>query len=317
MMKKKTVHKTESLKLGLIAVLVVALLSTGFYVRSLMENLPKADGDDPIVKQVYTVTLNDYKVYQFTDILYDFILANVTVTSNKAFTLPQDPFTTSENINLVNVPEYADPLTSKGYQLNCPLPASEAQLSKTYCLFIPAVNRSLNELILKVDIDRIYNLSFNMNDVGHAGTRTMLGVVEPVQDFTAVILDKSLISIKSFYTVDINGDHLDAAFGSTSQVFGFQLTLENKSNKPFKIEEAQLTIDGKGTYQLVDPTYLIDEMTNLYNVDIPTMKSGYLFFDIPDETVDLYALQNAQIHLMIKLSTYDSFIEVLFMENTQ
>jgi len=311
-MKKTVAPKTNLPKLGLVAFLVIALLSFGFYVRGVIENLPKDDPDTEI-KQVYTVSLNDYKVYQFTDLRYDFIMANVTVTSNLAFSLTQDAFTTSENVNLLNIADYTAPLTEDGYQLNCPLPASDSALSKTFCLFVPVVNRSINELILKVDIDRIYNLSFNMNDTAHTGTRGMLGMDEPAQEFTAVILDKSLISTKSFYTLNGDNDHVEAPFSTNSQVFGFQVTLENNSKQVFRIDDAYLTIDNKGTYQKVDPTFLNDDQSSLLKVDISSMKTGYLFFDITDDTLDLYSLQNSEIHLLIKLSTVDSYIEVLFM----
>jgi len=312
LMKQKNASKTSTTKLGVIAFLVIALLSFGFYVRGVIENLPK-DDPDPEIKQVYTVTLNDYKVYQFTDVLYDFIMANVTVTSNLAFTLDEEAYTTSENVNLINTAEYTDPLIEDGYQMNCPLPTADSELSKTYCLFIPIVNRSLNELILKVDIDRIYNLSFNMNDVLHAGTRGMLGMDEPAQEFTAVIIDKSLISTKSFYTLNNDGDHIEAAFSTNSQVFGFQITIENNSKKVFIVEDCYLTIDGKGTYQKVDPTFMNDDQIALLGVDITSMTTGYLFFDITDDALDLYSLQNSTIHLLIKLSTVDSYIEVLFL----
>jgi len=316
-MKKSVSKKPSALKLGVIAVLVVSLLTLGFYVRGLMENLPNDNDDDPDVIPKYTVTLGDYKVYQFNDLVYDFILANITVTSNVDFSLGQDAFTTSENIILTNTPEYTDPLTSAGYQLQCPSAASETALTKTFCLFIPVVNRSLNEVILKVLIDRTYNLSFNMNDSAHAGTRTMLGMPEPTKEFTATILDRSLISTKAFYTINNDGDHVEAAFSSNTQVFGFEVNIENNSKKVFKIESAYLVIDGKDTFQMVDPSYLIDDQITLFNTDISTMETGYLFFDITDETIDLYALQNETIHLMIKLSTRDSYIEFSFMETAQ
>lgn len=315
-MKSKNNLKKNTLKISVITVLVVSLLSLGFFVRGLVENLPK-EIEEPEVIPEYKVTLDDYKVYQFNDVLYDFIMANVTVTSNVEFTLGQQSFTTSENINLINTPEYTDPLTSEGYQLQCPRPSSETALTKTVCLFIPVVNRSLNEVILKVTIDRTYNLSFNMNDSAHAGNRTMLGMPEPTKEFTATILDRSLISTKAFYTINNDGDHIEAAFSSNTQVFGFEVTIENNSKKVFKIESCYLVIDGKDTFQMVDPSYLIDDQITLFNTDISTMETGYLFFDITDETIDLYALQNETIHLMIKLSTRDSYIEVSFMETAQ
>jgi hypothetical protein len=316
-MKNSVNKKTNALKFGVIAVLVFSLLTLGFYVRGLMENLPKDVDDDPDVIPAYTVSLDDYKVYQFNDLLFDFIMANITVTSNVDFTLGQDAFTTSENIILINTPEYTDPLTADGYKLQCPNPASETALSKTFCLFIPIINRSLNEVILKVAIDRTYNISFNMNDTAHAGTRTMLGVAEPTKEFIATILDRSLISTKAFYTINNDGDHIEAAFSSNAQVFGFNVTIENNSKKALKVDSAYLVIDGKDTFQMVDPTYLIDDQTNLINTEITSMDTGYLFFNITDDTIDLYSLQNETIHVMVKLSTRDSYVEVSFTETAQ
>lgn len=310
-MKKTVAPKTNLPKLGLVAFLVIALLSFGFYVRGVIENLPKDDPDTEI-KQVYTVSLNDYKVYQFTDLRYDFIMANVTVTSNLAFTLTQDAFTTSENVNLLNIADYTAPLTEDGYQLNCPLPASDSALSKTFCLFVPVVNRSINELILKVDIDRIYNLSFNMNDTAHTGTRGMLGMDEPAQEFTAVILDKSLVSTKSFYTLNGDNDHVEAPFSTNSQVFGFQINVNNLSNKSATIEDAYLVIDNKGTYVLVDESFLIDDPLSIIGLPVSSMKTGYLFFDITDNSFDLYSLSENSLHIFVKVNLLDSYFEVQF-----
>lgn len=301
---------THLLKLSAIAVLVVSLLSLGFYVRAVIENLPE-DHDDPVVEQIYTVSLNDYKVYSFNDLRFDFIMADVTVTSNLAFNLPSNPFTTSENINLANGPEYSDPLIADGYQLNCPIAANESDLSKTYCLFIPVVNRSLNELILKVALDRTYNLSFNMNDTAHAGTRGMLGLTEPVEQFTASIIDSTVISTSSFYTLGQDDVHQEASFPTNAQVFGFQVTIENKTSKAIQVETAMLIIDGVGTYQLVDLTYKNDDYLNLIGLDITSMRTGYLMMTITDSTIDLYSLQSSAIHLLIKLKGSDSMIEIL------
>lgn len=313
-MKKKTLKKTNALQLSIIVILVLALLSLGFYVRSMLEQIKKDPGNDPKPQQVYSVTLNDYKVYQFTDIHYDFIMASVTITSNQAFTLKEDPFTTSESTNLIDTKEYTDPLIADGYTLQCPLPTSDTELSKTLCLFIPVINRSTNELILKVSIDRIYNLSFNMNDLTHAGTRSMLGVEEPVVDFTASITNKSLISTKAFYTIN-NGDHVEAPFSSNSQVFGFEVAITNNTSTAIKVEGAYLTIDGKGTFQTVDPTFMNDDQTPLLGVEVTTSSTGYLYIEVTDSAIDLYSLQTSTIHLLVKLSNKSGYIEFLFTGN--
>jgi len=302
-------------KLSMIAVLTVSLLSLGFYVRGLIENI-KTD-PDPEPEQTYTVTLNDYKVYQFMDVQYDFIMANVTITSNKTLNLSSNPYTSSENINLANTSEYTNYLQSQGYDLKCPLPESSTALTQTACLFIPVINRSLNELILKVSIDRIYNLSFNMNEISHAGTREMLGVEEPKPDYTATIIDKSLISVHSFYTLKENGDHEEVVFSSQTQIFAFQVTLENNTTTPLSVESTYIIIDGKGTFQSVDPSYLNDEMIPLIGLEFTGMKTAYLFMDITDESIDLYSLQNDSIHVLIKLVNKSTYIEIPFMGTTQ
>jgi hypothetical protein len=302
-------------KLSMITVLTVSLLSLGFYVRGLIENI-KVD-PDPEPEQTYTVTLNDYKVYQFMDVQYDFIMANVTITSNKALNLSQNPYTSSENINLANTSEYTTYLQNQGFDLKCPLPESSTELTQTACLFIPVVNRSLNELILKVSIDRIYNLSFNLNEISHAGTREMLGVENQLPDYTATIIDKSLVSVHSFYTLKENGDHDEVVFSSQTQIFGFQVTLENNTTVPLNIESAYIIIDGKGTFQSVDSSYLNDEYIPMIGLEFTGMKTAYLFMDITDETIDLYSLQNETIHVFIKVSTNNSFIEIVFLGDTQ
>jgi hypothetical protein len=315
MMKNNKPFSQIVFKLSMIAVLTVSLLSLGFYVRGLIENI-KTD-PDPEPEQTYTVTLNDYKVFQFMDVQYDFIMANVTITSNKTLNLSQNLYESSENINLDNTSEYTNYLQSQGYDLKCPLPESSTELTQTACLFIPVINRSLNELILKVSIDRVYNLSFNMNEISHAGTREMLGVEEPKPDYTATIIDKSLISIHSFYTLNENGDHEEVFFSSQSQIFSFQVTLENNTSNPLSVESTYIILDGKGTFQSVDTSYLNDELTPMIGLEFTGMKTAYLFMDITDETIDLYGLQNESIHVFIKLLNKPTYIEIPFMGSTQ
>ena len=315
MMKQNKPNTHNLLKLSLIAVLIVVLVSIGFYARGLIENIKVEPEPQP--EQTYTVSLNNYKVYQFTDVQYDFIMANVTISSNKSLNLPQNPYTTSEDINLSNTSEYTSYLKSQGYDLKCPLPESSTDLTQTVCLFIPVINRSLNEIILKVSIDRIYNLSFNMNEIAHAGTKAMLGVEEVKPDYTVTILDKNLVSVHSFYTLKTNGDHEEPVFSSQSQIFGFEVTIENNKSTPLYIESTYIIIDGKGTFQQVDPSYLNDEYLPLVKLPITGMKTAYLFMDITDNTVDLYSLKNSELHVFIKLNTKTSYIEVQFMGTTQ
>lgn len=314
-MKKRNLKKTNALQMSTIIVLVLALLSLGFYVRDMLNKIKEDPDNDPKPQQVYNVNLNDYKVYQFTDIHYDFILASVTITSNLPFTLKEDPFTTSEDTHLLDTSEYSNPLIEDGYTLQCPLATSETELSKTLCLFIPVINRSTNELILKVSIDRIYNLSFNMNDLAHAGTRAMLGVEEPVAEFTTAIVNRSLISTKSFYQLNNDGDHVEAPFSANSQVFGFQVSLTNNTKTAITVENAYLTIDGKGTFQTVDATYLNDDQARLLGLEIKTTLTGFIFIEVTDDSIDLYSFQTSALHLLIKLSNKSSYIEVLFTES--
>lgn len=313
-MKKRNLKKTNTLQVSTLIVLVLALLSLGFYVRDALNKIKDDPDNDPEPQQVYSVSLNDYKVYQFTDIHYDFIMASVTITSNLPFTLGEDPFTTSENIHLQDTSEYSNPLIEEGYTLQCPLPTSETELSKTLCLFIPVINRSTNDLILKVSINRIYNLSFNMNDVVHAGTRSMLGVEEPIVDYTAAIVNRSLISTKAFYLLSEGGDHIEAPFSPDSQVFGFQVAITNNTDIAFTVESAYLSIDGKGTFQTVDSTYLNDDQIKLLGLEIKTTHTGFIFIEVADDSIDLYSFQTSALHLLIKLSNKNSYIEVLFTE---
>ncbi len=315
-MKNKSTPKNPILKISVIAVLIISILTLGFYIRGQIELVKNDPKNDPLPSQTYSVTLDDYKVYQFMDVQYDFIMANVTIASNETLNLTQNLFTTAENINLANTSEYTNYLSSQGYELKCPLPESSTALSDTRCLFIPILNRSLNELILKVSIDRIYNLSFNVNDIVHAGTREMLGVEEPLPDFVATVIDKKLISTHSFFTVNNDGDHEAAMFNSQSQVFGIQVTLQNNTKSPIHIENTYIKIDDKGTFQAIDSTFSTEEYPMLLGKDITAMTTGYLFMEVTDETIDLSSLANKTIHVFIKLSSENNYIEVLFLGNT-
>jgi hypothetical protein len=302
---KPSANSTQPAKLALILGLVIAIGLLGVGMYALM-NKPVTPNTTP---QTYTVSVSDYHYFNFEDLEYGFILARVTISSNKLFSIDLSHMNTNEQVELNAVDSYKTPLVNDGYRLTCPGIDEIGGLNTSLCLFIPVLNTSASELVLKVFFDRAYNLSFNLLDETHRGTKAMVGINETFSSFTALITRYRVVSTRSFTVEDAEGGTVEAPFNSQSQVFGFEVRIENRSTMT-TLETAILTITGVGTYQLVNPEYKTDEEVNLLGLSTSTQQTGFLFFEITDPTLDLSELDPRHLTLSLRAAGETDFVTV-------
>lgn len=294
-----------SARVLLIAVLVSAIVLLGIAITTWIST-PE---DPQPTAQTYTVTLENYLYFNFDDVEYGFILARIKITSNKPLTVDLQRMTTNEQLTLNAIDTYKSPLVDDGYVLNCPGTDENSEISASLCLFIPILNTNASEAVLKVQLDRAYNISFNLLDAEHFGTKAMVGIDEITASFTAEVLKVRVVSTRSFTVEDAEGGTVEAPFSSQSQVFGVEIRLASLVSST-TIEAATLTIDGSGTYQLVNPEYTNDEELNLLGLAASPQQTAYLFFEITDPDLDLNMLDLSMMTLNLRAAGETNYVAV-------
>ena len=295
----------NALRIGINLGLVVAIFILSVFIVQLIQ--PK---EPPVtIDQTYTVKLEGYHYYQLEDVDYGFLLARLAITSNQLFDLNLESMITNELVTLNDTSLYKSPLTDAGYRLNCPGTDDVSGLSATFCVFIPVINRNASELVLKINLDRPHNVSFNLLDETHFGTKTMLGVTEEIATYTATIVKYRSVSTRSFTVEDAEGTIVEAPFSSQSRVLGVEFQL-NSLQASTTIETATLTLSGVGTFQLVNPEYTNDEEITLLGLPVTTMQSGYLFFEITNPDIDLSELDPSILSVSLRASGETRFVSV-------
>lgn len=296
---------TNALRVGINLGLVAAIFLLSVFIIQLIQ--PKEP--PTTIEQTYTVELDDYRYYRLEDVDYGFILARMILTSNQLFEIDLQSMITNELVTLHETSLYTIPLIDAGYRLSCPGTDEISGLRASICVFIPVINRTAGELVLKVNLDRPHNLSFNLLDESHFGTKAMLGITDVADSYAATIIKYRNVSTRSFTVEDAEGATVEAPFSSQSRVLGFELQIHSEL-PPTTIETATLTLTGIGTFQLVNPEYTNDEESALIGVSITAKHVGYLFFEITNPDIDLSALDPSIISLSLRASGETHFITV-------
>lgn len=303
---RKRQTSTNALRVGINFGLIVAIFIVGILIIQLSQphDPPKRQ------EQTYTVELEDYHYFQFEEVDFGFILARLELTSNQLFSLDLQKMITNEQVLLSDAFTYKTPLIESGYRLGCPGTDEVSGLQANICLFIPVINRNANELVLKINLDRPHNVSFNLLDESHSGTKAMLGVIELHPTYDAAIQKYRTVSTRSFTIEDAEGGTMEAPFNSQSRVLGFEIRILSRQSSII-LETATCTLTGYGTFQLVNPEYANDEEESILGRVITSESTGYLFFEITDPGIDLTTLDPSIISLSLRATGETQFVAVV------
>lgn len=292
-------------------IFVLAVLSfmivAGIFIWNLIVKEPAIDDpivNDPTVQQTFEFTVNEFTLFEIEEFGFDFILADIHVKSNKPINISLSHFTTSENIQLNSVDQYLGRIEAAGYtfgdyELVFSLYSSNTEMDGL--LFIPVVNTEITALDLNINLYPSSILSFDLNNPTTVGTKSYLGVsetgLEPEQVSEITVDEVFTISKSHFYTVDANGDRSDAFFVSNSKIVGVDLTVINKTDNPFRIQNAILVSSDSKSFALIDPTYQVDGYELIMNKYLSETTSGYVFYEVFDQNFDINTITEIRILL--------------------
>lgn len=305
-MKKQRQRFSSVLKILLILLLISMISIVGVFTWNLLSKKPDIDDvedpDDSI--QTFEFEIEDYTYFKIEELSYDFILAEITVNSNKKINLSLSHFVTQESISLNSVDNFLNELEGLGWTLGRQdvvfnLSSDSTQLSAV--VFIPIQERNLDKFLININLNPKSELNFDLTDVSKIGSKEMLGFTEqgltPEQVAEIDVLFKSTVSPSDFYQLDANGQKIEASFTSQSQIIGIKLSIKNKLSEDFRITDARIKTKSGEFFDALNKNYLVEGVNNINNTYINGEMTGYLFFEVlgNDLTVDSFDIAEVYI----------------------
>ncbi|NLW28785.1 MAG: hypothetical protein GXY98_02615 [Erysipelothrix sp.] len=309
-----------------ISVLFFILIKTNF-IHFPKEHAPQID--EPL--STIVVSVKDYKVYNFKDVPFRFILANINLVNNKPIEFELSRFMTSEQVRLDKIDNYKSEISAKGYDLSKQnvtniLTSSENSVSAT--ILIPIKNNHLNEISVYVagvePSQLIFNLNWPYGKSSDLGKDVVLSspvlenndpdeVIEtdvsgPDQTISNTItlsaameIDPSLISI-----VDEKKEVHRVNFKLTSRAYVVNVNVDYVN----EVVMSAARLNFEKTQELVfalGPEYAIDGKRNVLMRPM-TQGDGYLIFIVDDSNLNPL---NQPYKIEVRMNNQVSWIELL------
>lgn len=170
---------SNKIKNGLLIGLIGVLLSISivFIVLSfkpdLFDNLFNKNNSNIIVDNKPVVTLKDYNVYEFDNVSFRFIIANIDVSGSE---VSLANYESNEQYNLANSNSFITTLTTLGYDLSkFNLATDKLNVGSNYVL-IPITLKDTNNVIVTSLDGTNQKIAFNLNNINK--DKASLGFVE-------------------------------------------------------------------------------------------------------------------------------------------
>jgi len=308
--------------LGIVALTLafVLMVSGGLFVwNTFFAGEPEPDDEDPIiVETVIDVALKDATVFRLKELDFQFVIAELTVTSNKKIDLGLEMFSTSEGIALNNVSFYIDKIKENGLTLE-KLGLADAfrsdEKSITAKVFIPILDKAAKSLTLSVNLTKKIDLNFDLSIA--TGTKYEIGLTNAdlITDGNSykITLGK-MISLKNepVFQSTPGGERDPYDFSETSNLVALEISIEGLNSSSVGIDDAQFIADGStiSAYALTK-SYTSDGYLNVIDMAVTEGKTGYLYLQINDVDESLLDRNGT---LKLKLTGSQEWIIVFYLD---
>lgn len=183
---------SSKIKNGLLIGLIIILFSISilFIVLSfkpdLFDNLFSKNNSAITVENKPVVTLKDYNVYEFDNVSFRFIIANIDVTGSE---VSLTNYESNEQYNLANSNSFITTLTTLGYDLSkYNLTTDKLKVGSNYVL-IPITLKDTNNLIITSLDGTNQKMAFNLDNLNK--DKSALGFVEKTENNKPVSNDNN------------------------------------------------------------------------------------------------------------------------------
>jgi len=308
--------------LGIVALTLafVLMVSGGLFVwNTFFAGEPEPDDEDPIiVETVIDVALKDATVFRLKELDFQFVIAELTVTSNKKIDLGLEMFSTSEGIALNNVSFYIDKIKENGLTLE-KLGLADAfrsdEKSITAKVFIPILDKAAKSLTLSVNLTKKIDLNFDLSIA--TGTKYEIGLTN-----ADLITDGNSYKITLGKMISLNNEPVFHStpsgekdlydFSETSNLVALEISIEGLNSSSVGIDDAQFIADGStiSAYALTK-SYTSDGYLNVIDMAVTEGKTGYLYLQINDVDESLLDRNGT---LKLKLTGSQEWIIVFYLD---
>jgi len=298
--------------LGIITVVLALLLtaSGGIYIWKLISDSKKAPDDDPvIVETTVNIVVGNAQVFRFDDLDFQFVIAELDATSNKALDMGLGSFSTSEGIALDKTDFYRTKLTEMGYTLDKFDLAKDFvsdKLNVKRLVFIPVMDKNATSITLTANLTKpiVLPISLTIAD----GTKAEVGLLS-----TDEITDKTTYKMTLGPIISLNGkpmiqtsptgDTQPVDFSDTSNLFAIQFTIEGLNGVAVGLEDAKYTVDGSTIdAQALGKSYSVEGYTNSITQSYTKKTTGYVYLQL-NSTTQTIIKQNGTLKLKLIGST--------------
>ncbi len=240
------------------------------------------------IAQEVNITLNNYIVFDFDDMDFNFLIVDVTLSSNEVMDMTFEDIYTSEDIFLSNYSNYIEMLNNNGLDIN--IQNIDFDVPKdmelyTVRLFVPVVDKDVKSLDLI--FGRYENVQVTLDLSVKSGTKEMLGYnaqdeakLARFDGGTIKVLDVADFSGKTIYeTQDGNTEAVE--FPSTAKIHAVLLEIDLDEDTAIKISAANYIFTKTQRENTALPARIsIEELRNLFNEKLTNDTTAYLFFDL-------------------------------------
>ncbi len=299
-----------------LALAILLLLAGGLYVWKTY----LTDEKDPIIddKTEIAVKVVDATVFRFDDLDFQFVIANVEVSSNKSIELGLEMFSSSEGIALNATTFYRDKLTEVGYTLDEyemieKFIAGEGSVAGN--VFIPILDKNAKTIDVTVNVETPIILKIDLSEAD--GTKGDVGYVP-----TDVLTDMVRYEIRLGDLVGINdrtmilttpsGDSENVDFSDFSNLYALKISIKGLAGAQIAIDQVTFQPDGGvETAHSLGKNYSVEPFTNLIDKKIDTGEDGYIYLQLNTKD-DALIRRNGT--LKIKLADEETWITVFYID---
>jgi len=308
-MKKTQKTITKVFQGLLVLATLITMIVLGIFLWNIISNNPNEEEPPIVTKQEYNFVLEDYIYYKSDDLDFNFIIADIKVTSNVTIKLPLSTLSTSEGISLASTDNYLSELANNNYKpskkgLSFSFNSDSKELSVT--IFIPVQSKVLSELRVNSNVLPYSEIKINLNESSKLGDITELKLEDttiinnPNDDLSFTLEFSDYFEPSNFYTIGTDGKSMSVDISTSSKVFGIKYTVTNDTDFSYKISDAQILLD-TNSFPLMNPEYLLMSTTNLASISLLDSQSGVLFFLVPSD-LDVYTYPKDKVQVKLYFS---------------
>ena len=315
MMKKTQKTITKVFQGLLVIATLITMIVLGVFLWNLISNTPNEEEPPIVTNQEHNFILEDYIYYKSDDLDFNFIIADIKLTSNVSIKLPLSTLTTSEGISLSSTDDYLSDLANSNYKpsnkgLSFSFNSDSKELSVT--IFIPVESKVLSEIKLNSNVAPYSEIKINLSDSTKFGDITELKIEDttiinnPNEDLSFKLEFSDYFEPSNFYTIGTDGKSMSVDISTNSKVFGIKYTVTNDSEFSYKISNAEIILDSNN-FPLMNPEYLLMSTTNLASISLLENQTGVLFFLVPSE-IDVYTYSKEKVLVKLSFSNNEEMI---------